>query len=156
MRRLEWLRVLRGAGCVFSFSFGLVWRAVTGNGCNLPSGQRLSTTIYCKAENKFSLFPCQARNPSNHKVFRRFNAREVTGKYFPPAHNSGKIRRVKSQASPRSSTSEAVDHKRRILSNQEASTTRQARQGSNGRKEARKEASPQPRGEIIPITYPSR
>jgi hypothetical protein len=78
--------------------FGLVWRAVTGNTDNLPSGWSLSITISCKAENKFSLFPCQARNPSNHKEFSRLHDREVTGKYFPAAHKSGKIQRGKSQA----------------------------------------------------------
>jgi hypothetical protein len=78
--------------------FRLVWCAVTGNASNLASGRRLSTTIYCKAENNFSLFSCQASNPSNHKGFPRLHARDTSGKYFSPARDSGKIQRGKSQA----------------------------------------------------------
>jgi hypothetical protein len=100
----------------------LVWfvAAVTGNTDNLASGRGLSTTIYCKAENKFSLFPCQARNPSIHKGFPRLHARESTGNYFPPAHNSGTFRRIKSQAIAAKQYKRSGRSQERIYSHQEA------------------------------------
>jgi len=73
----------------FSFSVGLVWRAVTGNTDNLASGRRLSINICLQRENKFSFFPCHARNPYSHKGNPRLHTRETIGKYFPAIVNSG-------------------------------------------------------------------
>jgi hypothetical protein len=66
----------------FSFSVGLVWRAVTGNASNLASGRSLSTNICLQRENKFSFYSCQASKPYNHKGFPRFHTRETIGKNF--------------------------------------------------------------------------
>jgi hypothetical protein len=127
----------------------LVWFVVAlfaGNASNLASGDSLSTTIYCKAENKFSLFSCQARNPSNHKGFPRLHAKETIGKYFPAARNTGKIRRIKSQAMAAKQYKRSGRSQERIDSEPEAidnQASKQGKQWKEGRKEGifRKEHS---------------
>ena len=52
----------------------------------------------------------------------------------------------------RQGTSVAVASKKESTVTRKQSTTKQAREGSNGRKEARKEAFPQPGRAIIPTT----
>jgi hypothetical protein len=97
----------------------------------------LSITIYCKAENKFSFLACQAHNPSNHKAFPRLHAREVIGKYFPLAHNSGVFRRIKSQAIAARVRAKRTIIREESTANRKQSTTKQAREAMEGRKEGR-------------------
>ena len=71
--------------------FGLVgWLvALIGNNDKLASGESLSTNKLHRLKNNFPLFACHARNPSNHKAFRLFQARKLYGKNFRPGHQSG-------------------------------------------------------------------
>ena len=71
---------------ILIFIFGLVCVA-TGNGDNLSSGRRLSINKLQELENKFLFFSCHDRKPYSHKVFRRFQAKELSGKNFSPGHH---------------------------------------------------------------------
>ena len=69
-------RPVRKVSCrvVFLYFHGLLCDALlAGNGINLANERDLSTNKLQQIKNKFSLFTCQAQNPSNYNGSRRLH-----------------------------------------------------------------------------------